>query len=122
MMNTEKKMTYVDALTFAIENGNLPAEVVNKLDALRTQQVKRNTAEKKPTAKQVANLSLADKFYEAIAKAEKPVTVSELIEMVDSEENFSNQKASSIVKKPVDAGRVERIVDKRKAYFKVKEN
>lgn len=121
MMNTEKKMTYVDALTFAIENGNLPAEVANKLDTLRTQQVKRNSAEKKPTAKQVANLTLADKFYEVIAKADKPVTVSEIIELVDSEENFSNQKASSIVKKLVDADRVERIVDKRKAYFKVKE-
>lgn len=118
MMNTEKKMTYVDALTFAIENGNLPTEVANKLDALRTQQVKRNTAEKKPTAKQVANEVLAEQVFEIL----QPVTISDILATGRTDNSVSNQKASALVKMLVDAGRVERITDKRRAYFKVKES
>ena len=121
MMNTaEKKMTYVDALTFAIENGNLPADVVSKLDALRTQQVKRNTAEKKPTAKQIANVALADVVFEVIQEFGRPVTVSEVLATGRLGEGVSNQKASSLVKKLVDGGRVVKTVDKRTAYFEVK--
>ena len=48
--SSSSKLTYVSALTYAIENGNLPAEIVEKLTALRTQQEKRNSGAKKPTA------------------------------------------------------------------------
>jgi hypothetical protein len=122
MMNTtEKKMTYVDALTAAIACEALPTDVREKLDMLRAQQVKRNTAEKKPTAKQVANEALVEQVYKIIEMAGHPVTVTDIMEVGVCDEGVSNQKCSALVKKLVDAGRVVRTLDKRKAYFSLPE-
>ena len=73
------------------------------------------------TATQKANETLVEVVYEAIAQAENPITVTDLFKAVESEEIKSAQKVSALVKKLVDAGRVERIEDKRKAYFKIAE-
>lgn len=115
MMNTtEKKMTYVDALTAAIACEALPADVREKLDMLRAQQVKRNTAD---TAKQVANEALVEQVYKIIEMAGHPVTVTDIMEVGVCDDGVSNQKCSALVKKLVDAGRVIRTIEKRKAYF-----
>ena len=50
-----EKMTYVAALNYVLTNCELPTDVSEKLTALCAAQVKRNSAEKKPSAKQVAN-------------------------------------------------------------------
>ncbi len=69
------------------------------------------------TKVQKANEGLIEVIYNAIAEAGKPVTVTEIYEMVKSDEITSPQKVSALVKKLVDAGRISREEIKKKAYF-----
>ena len=56
------KMTYVAALNYVLTSvADLPADVTEKLTALRDQTEKRNTADRKPTKTQVANEALKAK-------------------------------------------------------------
>lgn len=74
------------------------------------------------TKTQKANEKLVEVVYEAIANAGHPVTVTELFKMVeDGDEIKSAQKVSALVKKLVDAERVVRVEDKKKAYFTIAE-
>ena len=118
--NTNAKLTYVTALTYAIENGNLPTEIVEKLTALRTQQEKRNNGEKKPTKVQEANAGLKLAILSAM-QGQEAKTVSELLTIVPELAGMSNQKVSAIVTQLVDEGKLTREVEKRKAFFKLAE-
>ena len=95
------------------------AEAVEKLTKMVEELEKRNSAPKKPTANQKANDVAAEELLRVLRDFDKPMTISELMEFGAYPNGVSNQKASSLMKKLVDGGRVERIVDKRKAYFKV---
>lgn len=70
------------------------------------------------TKTQKANEGLIEVIYEAIANADNPMTVTEIYEVVKSDEITSPQKVSALVKKLRDAGRVTRVEEGRKAYFK----
>ena len=78
---------------------------------------KRNTQ----TKTQKANEGLVEVVYNAIAEADKAVTVTELFEIVKNDEIKSAQKTSALVKKLVDAGRITRTEEKGKAYFTIAE-
>lgn len=82
---------------------------------------RKNTVDKKPTATQVANESIkADiKAFLDAHKGEK-YTVSALMKSVPAIADASNQKVSSLVRQMVLDGQVDRIEDKRKAYFTAK--
>lgn len=112
-----EKMTYVKALEVALNCEALSAEVREKLSALRDQQVKRNSAEKKPTKTQQANEGVKSHVLEVLASCENPVTVSELMQADEELSQLSNQKVASLVRQLVDAGKVQRLEEKRKAYF-----
>lgn len=116
MKNTEK-LTYVDALTVAIDCTALPEDVREKLDALRAQQMKRNSADKKPTKTQQANEVLKASLLELLQVAGKPLTVSEILQMADHPALTSNQKVAALLRLMKDEGSVVRTEEKRKAYF-----
>lgn len=120
MTNTIKneKLTYVAALTYAIENGNLPAEIAEKLIALRTQQEKRNSGEKKPTKVQEANIGLKQVILTAL-EGQSAKTVSEIQTLAPELADLSNQKVASLVRQLVEEGKLVRIEEKRKAYFRL---
>ena len=113
-----EKMTYVKALETAIACSALTDEVREKLTALRDQQVKRNTAEKKPTKTQQANEILKAKVLDLLKASENPLTVSEVMALADDPALTSNQKVSSLLRLLKDDGKVERLEEKRKAYFR----
>lgn len=118
MKNTEK-ITYVDALTVAIDCTALPEEVREKLDALRAQQMKRNTADKKPTKTQQENEVLKDSMWDAMKAHGEAVTIKELFGLMELDPlTISTQKISALMTQLVKAGRVERDVVKHVAYFK----
>lgn len=73
------------------------------------------------TKTQKANEKLIEVIYNAIAEAQEKVTVTELFNIVKNDEITSAQKVSALVKKLVDAGRVTRIEEKKKAYFTIAE-
>jgi len=116
------KMTYVAALTYALENCQMPEEVRDKLTALRTQQEKRNNADKKPTKVQVANAGVKELIVSVLRESEKALTVSELMGAhADlSPMVVSTQKVSALLTQLVKAGEVQREEIKRKAYFSMK--
>jgi predicted transcriptional regulator len=78
---------------------------------------KRSTAERKPTKTQIENESLKADILTALATADKPVTIEELMGLCDSIANLSNQRISRLLKGLCDDGLVERTHIKRKAHF-----
>lgn len=113
-----EKLTYVTALTYAIENGNLPTEIAEKLIALRTQQEKRNTGEKKPTKVQEANVGIKQVILTAL-EGQEAKTVSEIQTLAPELAELSNQKVASLVRQLVEEGKLIREEEKRKAYFRL---
>ena len=73
------------------------------------------------TATQKENEVLVEKLYEVLAEIGRPVTVSELQKENDEFGAMSNQKVSALMKKLKDAGRVNKVDDKKKAYFSIAE-
>lgn len=122
------KMTYVQALTFAIDHldeaitasgsadwDEEARQVIEKLTALKAQTEKRNSADRKPTKAQVANEGLKAKILEVLTA--DPATVTEIMARDAELTALSNQKVSALVNALVDEGRVTKTVDKRKSYF-----
>lgn len=76
-------------------------------------------ASKKRTAKtktQIANEGLVEDIYEFIVATNRAVTVADIM---GNFEGMSNQKVSALVKKLVDAGRVERAKDGKKTIYTI---
>lgn len=116
-----EKMTYVDALTSAI-NGDLTDAVVEKLTALRTSLLKRNTSGvRKPTAKQTANIDVRGKLVKYICTMTPPqeagFLVSDLIAGCDVVAGKSPQYVSAILRQAYLAKEVSKRVMARKTYY-----
>ena len=77
---------------------------------------KKNSAEKKPTAQQTANEGIKSAIYEGMEKG-KRYTITDLIKSIPICSELTNQRVSSLVRQLIDEGKVERIEEKRKAYF-----
>ena len=96
------------------------AEMVEFLDNEINLLNKKRTSGTK-TAKQKENDELVEKLYGVLAEIGRPVTVSELQKENDEFGAMSNQKVSALMKKLKDAGRVNKVDDKKKAYFSIAE-
>lgn len=114
------KMTNVMALDFVLTNCTLTDEVKDKLTTMREQFAKKNTAIRKPTATQTENEGFKSEILDFLSTVER-ATVTEIMAGVPSVGALSNQRASAIVRQLTLSGAVERIEDKRKAYFRIAE-
>lgn len=116
-MATIKKMTKADYFRQIMANYPLnedeKAFVEHELELL----AKKNSAEKKPTAQQVANAGVADAILNAMEDGVL-YTITDLIKSVPACADLTNQRVSAIVRGLKDAGKVERVEEKRKAYFR----
>ena len=77
---------------------------------------KKNSAEKKPTAQQVANAGVADAIYEGMVEGTL-YSITDLIKQIPECADLTNQRVSAIVRGMI-GSKVERIEEKRKAYFR----
>lgn len=112
------KMTYVAALTYALENCQMPEDVREKLDSLRAQQMKRNSGDKKPTKTQQANANLREVVLDVLRNEGKPMTVTEVFNaMSENPEVASTQKVSALMRQLLLEGKVVKTVEKRVSYF-----
>ena len=111
-----EKMTNAKALTYAIENGNFPAEVTEKLEKMLEQVQKKSSAERKPTATQTANEGFKVAILDGMAE-NRYYTITELMKELPEIADLSNQRVSAIVRQLKDDGLVKRVEEKRKAYF-----
>ena len=118
---TNKKMTkrdYYNALLALDEvksNPNLVDFINHELELL----AKKNSAEKKPTAVQVANNGIKEVIVETLTDSGRMMTISEMQKANAELGKLSNQRISALVRQLIADGVLERIEDKRKAYFKV---
>ncbi len=115
-MSNIKKMTKADY--FKQISANYPltedeqAFIAHELELL----AKKNSAEKKPTAQQVANAGVADAIYEGMVEGTL-YTITDLIKQVPACAELTNQRVSAIVRGMIGT-KVERVEEKRKAYFR----
>lgn len=115
---TSKKLTkrdHLNALLAIAANADHFDFIKHELELLD----RKNTAERKPTAKQVANANLAEQI---LAEMEPGVlyTVSEAMKSLpclSADPNMSNQRASRVMNDLVKSGDLVKTTDKRKSYF-----
>ena len=129
MANT--KMTNRKALEYVLENCMIPHEVAEKLEKMIVSLERKNSAERKPSAKQIANAAVLDEIVSFIAGnpcyptdegAERGGwTCSELIERVPALAGKSSQYVSALMRQAVEAGRVAKFTHKRQTLFTVAE-
>ena len=121
-MTTSKKLTKRDhfnallAIPAVAENDVLKAFVEHELELL----AKKNSAEKKPTAVQVANEGIKAAIVEGM-EPNKLYTITDIIKSVPECAELTNQRVSALVRQMYDCAEpvIERIEEKRKAYFRV---
>ena len=110
-----EKITNVKALAYVLENCTLTEEVKAKIEKMKVQFEKKNSAEKKPTATQVANEGIKNVILETIGDGS--FTITELQKLNSELAELSNQKISALLKQMTENGSVKREEIKRKAYF-----
>lgn len=113
-----KKMTKREMFEQIKANYELtPAEVAfidHELELL----AKKNTSEKKPTAIQVANEGLKEVILNVLTENGGLMTITDIQKSAEELAELSNQKISALVRQLKDDGKVEKVEDKRKSYFK----
>lgn len=121
MANTNKKLTlsqqYADLLTIpeVANNPTRKAFIEKRMELLAKKNAGGN-GEKKLTATQTANLALKNAIYNTMVPNSK-YTVTDLMKQVAELKDLSNQKVNALVTQMVNAGTLERVEEKRKAYF-----
>lgn len=112
---TKTKMTKRDYFTAIMEKYPLTTEekafVEHELELL----AKKNSADKKPTAQQVANEGIKQAILDGM-EDNRLYTITELQKSIPACAELSNQRVSAIVRQMVGVT-IDRTEDKRKAYF-----
>ena len=111
-----EKMTNVKALNYVLANCELTNEVREKVEKMKAQFEKKNSAEKKPTANQVANKGIQDAILEGMENG-KLYTITDMIKEIPACADLTNQKVSALIRPLINVS-IERVEDKRKAYFR----
>ena len=118
MTNTAKKMTKAQMFAQIKANYELTPDEVAFIDHELELLEKRSGAERKPTAQQTANAAIVDEIVEYMAEhPARLFTITELIKEVPGCAELTNQRVSALLRQVLGV-RVERVEDKRKAYFR----
>lgn len=117
MENTTKKVTKKEMYTM-IKAVLTDSEQIAFIDKQIEQLDKKSNAERKPTATQQANEVFKNDILNYMESGKK-YTITELTKSVPSvvESDLSSQRVSALVTQLVKANKIERIEEKRKAYF-----
>jgi hypothetical protein len=108
-----QKFGMLKAIPAVAENSVLVEFIDHELELL----AKKNSSEKKPTASQVVNEGIKSAILNGMESG-KLYTITDLIKSIPECAELTNQRVSAIVRQLKDEGSVERIEEKRKAYFK----
>ena len=105
------KREYINRILSYVHDEDKPY-LLNELALLD----KKSTAEKKPTAVQVANEGIKADIAEGMV-ANTLYTVTDIQKGIPACAELSNQRVSALLRQMVEAGVIVRTEDKRKAYF-----
>ena len=112
------KMTYSQALEVAI-NGMTEGEARTRLIALKASIDKKNSVERKPTATQKENEVLKQVIMAYMPTCATPKLISDLIKEIPELNGMSPQKVGPLVRQLEAANLLEKVVEKRRTYYKV---
>lgn len=87
----------------------------------------RKNSRNSATKTQKENLIVAEVLVEELAKVNKPITITDLMNASDTIQNYTlengnkltNQKISAIFKQLVENKTIVKVVDKKKSYFSI---
>ena len=118
---TNKKMTKATAWNIVlsiVEKSDHPQseELIEKINHELELLTKKNSGEKKPTAEQKKNEVLKTSIVDEMEE-NRLYSITEMIKELPSCEGLTNQKVSAMVRSLIPQY-IERIEDKRKAYFR----
>lgn len=115
----EKKMTKKDYFNqikeLVVGNVELENFINHELELLN-----KKNASKAPTKVQIENESIKELIVETLSTFEKPATISDIQSANDELAKLSNQKISALLTQLINADKVVRTTDKKKAYFTLK--
>ena len=114
---TNKKMTKREMFEQIKANYQLTEAEVAFIDHELELLAKKNASEKKPTAQQVANEGLKQTILNVLTENGGLMTVTDIQKSCEELAELSNQRISALLRQMVGVS-VERVEDKRKAYFK----
>lgn len=120
-MANEKKLTKREKYERLLAKAEVKADPIavefieHELELL----AKKNSSEKKPTAVQLANEGIKETILETLATEGKKMTISEMQKVNAELGELNNQKISALIRQLVNDGKVERVEEKRKTYFKI---
>ena len=114
---TNKKMTKREMFEQIKANYQLTEAEVAFIDHELELLAKKNASEKKPTAQQVANEGLKQTILGVLTENGGLMTVTDIQKSCEELAELSNQRISALLRQMVGVS-VERVEDKRKAYFK----
>ena len=122
MTTTNKKITKRErfnsllSLSEVQADAGLVAFIEHEIELLD----KKNSADKKPTAKQSENEVIKDAIVEGMEE-NRLYTVTELIKEVAECSELTNQRVSALLRQLISEGKVVKTIDKRKSYFQLAE-
>ena len=119
MANVQKitkaqKFAMLKAIPQVAENAMLVEFIEHEMELL----AKKNSAEKKPTAQQTANIGIGEAIVAHLSsQPTRLFTITEIIKEVPACAELTNQRVSAIVRGLIGTS-VERVEEKRKAFFR----
>ena len=120
-MANEKKLTKREKYERLLAKAEVKADPIavefieHELELL----AKKNSSEKKPTAVQLANEGIKETILDTLETEGKKMTISEMQKVNAELGELNNQKISALIRQLVNDGKLERVEEKRKAYFKI---
>lgn len=117
-MANEKKMTKREMFEQIKANYPLTADEVAFIDHELELLARKNSSEKKPTAAQVANEGIKQVILRVLTDNGGLMTVTDIQKSCAELSDLSNQKLSALLRQMRTDNLVEKVEDKRKAYFK----
>jgi hypothetical protein len=111
-------MTKADFFKQILANYNLTEDEQNFINHELELLAKKNSAEKKPTAVQVANDGIKTAILDGMEESTL-YTITDLIKTIPALADLTNQRVSALIRQLIADGKVERIEEKRKAYFRL---
>ena len=116
------RMTTAKAIDIALKY--VPAdekEAIDKLTHIKEQATKKSNAPRKPSKAQIANDGIRESIMAFLRESNEPQRISDICAAIPALNGASSQKVSGLMRTLVLNLQVEKFVDKRITYFKVKE-
>ena len=120
-MTNTNKLTKRDYFTIIREAYPVAAENYDEVIAFIDHELellaKKNAANRKPTAAQIANEGTKDVILSVLKASGKPMTITDMMKANAELSDLSNQRITTLTTQLVKADVVLRTVEKGKAYF-----